>query len=173
MAEVTKTYLADMAARMRSRLAAVREAQEVTMDRAVAIIEVWGTSFALGWYHGRAGVMRTLWGVPYDAIAALIGYAVAFSGMAGKMGTEHVFNIAQGAGAYYAGNLGAQLGQRMRKDAGELKGAPMSEEDAKKIPAQVRTIVAGGESQQGLMGGAPPWMMQEAMSRGGNAMPAY
>jgi hypothetical protein len=82
MAEVSKTYLQDLAERARNRVASFRREQEKTINRATAIVEIWGSSFAIGWLHGRKGIMPTLFGVPYDALGAVAAYVVAFSGMA-------------------------------------------------------------------------------------------
>lgn len=127
---------------LRTRLATFREQQKEVIADATAVIEIWGASFAAGWLHGRKGLMPTLFGVPYDALAAVACYVVAFGGMA-KGAKAHVMNLGHGFGAYYAGNLGAQLGQRMRKETPEWKGTAWTEEEAKKLGGQVRNIVGG------------------------------
>jgi hypothetical protein len=143
MAEVSKTYLQDLAERARNRVASFRREQEKTINRATAIVEIWGSSFAIGWLHGRKGIMPTLFGVPYDALGAVAAYVVAFSGMA-KGAEDHVLNIGHGLGAYYAGNLGAALGQKMRKESPDWQGGKIyTEEEAKKLGGQVRVVVAG------------------------------
>lgn len=142
MAEVSKSYLAQIAERARNSLARIREEQSNTMHRATAIVEVWGSAFAAGWLHGRKGLMPTLFGIPYDLLGALAFHVVGFSGAA-KGAADHLHNVANGLGAYYAGGLGAALGQKMRKDAGEYKGVPYTDDEAKALKGQVRTVVAG------------------------------
>jgi hypothetical protein len=157
MAEVSKSHLADIAARASARLRSIREEQKVSIDRAMAVVEIWGTSFALGWFHGRKGFMPTLFGIPYDALGAGLAYVVAFSGAA-KGAEDHVMNIGHGAGAYYAGNLGAQLGQKMRKETPDWRGGiAYTEDEAKKLGGQVRTIVSGlpQNTHQPYYGGRP------------------
>lgn len=127
---------------IRARLARIREEQKETIESATAIVEINAASFGIGWLHGRKGLMPTLWGVPYDALAAGVMYVVALGKLAGKF-SGHVLNLGHGFAAYYSGNLGAQLGQRMRKDSPDWKGEMLTPEAAKEMGGQARNIVAG------------------------------
>lgn len=79
------------------------------------------TSGAIGTIHGRKGVMPALGPVPLDAAVAGGALALALSGALGRA-TPYVVDVCKGATGYFAGSLGAQIGQRMRKKSTEGLG---------------------------------------------------
>jgi hypothetical protein len=139
---ISREYISNV----RARLARIREEQKETIESATAIVEINAASFGIGWLHGRKGLMPTLFGVPYDALAAGALYVVALGKLAGKF-SAHALNFGHGFAAYYSGNLGAQLGQRMRKDSPDWKGEMLTPEAAKEMGGQARNIVAGNVHQ--------------------------
>lgn len=140
---VTKDYLAEQAARARGALARMRQEQAQSISDAKRVVEVGLSSFAIGYLHGRKGAMPTIAGVPYDALGGGIMVGLALVGGAGEY-RDDALNVGVGLLGYYAGNLGAQLGQKMRKDSPDWKGVALSEDEGKKLHLQPRTIVAGG-----------------------------
>jgi hypothetical protein len=138
---------------IRARLTRFKEEQRETIESATAIVEINAASFGIGWLHGRKGIMPTLWGVPYDALLAGAAYVVALGKLAGRY-SGHVLNLGHGFAAYYSGNLGAQLGQRMRKESPDWKGVALTEDEAKAAGGQARNIVAGNFARRQMGMGA-------------------
>lgn len=149
MAEVTREYLKEQADRARASVKRIVEEQKDAIDQVFEILEVGGGAFAAGFLHGRNGAMPTYWGVPADAGIGVIGVGI---GMMKFTGARHVFRIGLGVFSYWTGNLGAQVGQKLRKSSPDWKGTPMQTDangqaigaDGKPIPYQVRNILAGG-----------------------------
>lgn len=161
---------ADGASTLRARLERIREENKENIAKLTAIIEVGGASFLLGMLHGRRGGMPQTFGVPWDLAAAAALHLLAFSGQA-KGYEDHLHNLGNGALAYYTGSIGAQIGQRMRKDSPDWKGAAMTEEEAKKAGLQVRTIVAGHNGAPAMGPGAPrhSWTPEQLRAMYGRA----
>lgn len=145
--EVTRAYIDELKDRGRATAARFRETQKESIDSVLEVLEVGGGAFVAGLIHGRAGAMPTYFGVPADAGAG--GLAVA-AGL--LMKNKHVLRGGLGVFSYWTGNLGAQVGQKMRKKTPDWKGAPMATDangqaigaDGKPINYQVRNILAGG-----------------------------
>lgn len=89
-----------------------------------------GAATAIGVVHGRKGVMPGIGPVPVDAAAG--AGALVVGGLVGGRGGMYLMDVGKGLLSYFGGSIGAQLGQRMRKNAGELTGV-----------ANSRTITAG------------------------------
>jgi hypothetical protein len=101
-------------------------------DQALAAMTVGGTSFGLGYLHGRKGNMPEKWNIPLDLAIGVGAHLATMFGVIPKGLAGHVRNIGNGGLGYYFGSLGGQLGQKARKDASELTGV-----------ANKRTITAG------------------------------
>jgi len=105
--------------------------------------EVAGTSFLFGFLHGRKGGMPETARVPWDLGTAALMHTLGFAGIGEEQDAPfHLHNVGNGALWYYTGSMGAQIGQRMRKSAGQLTGK-----------ATPRTITEG---QPQFYGGAYP-----------------
>ena len=171
--EVTKEYLKSVAERARSQIERVKEERKEEISKVKLIVEVGLGSFAIGWYHGRKGAMPTYFGVPMDAGA---GGLLILTGFFKFSGSEDIFHVGLGVFSYWTGNLGAQLGQKMRKQTPDWKGTPFTTDangnalgaDGKPYSPnlQVRTITAG--NMRGMPYGAAP-----AYAHGANAWPNY
>lgn len=82
-----------------------------------------GTSLGTGILHGRKGEMPSLGPVPLDAALGFGTLLLGAAGVAGKKGSGYILDVSRGFLSYFGGSVGAQVGQKMRKTAGELTGA--------------------------------------------------
>jgi hypothetical protein len=89
------------------------------VDGAVTI----GSAGAMGLIHGRKGEMPKFGPIPADAGIGLGAALLGASGVGGHKVSRHAFNVAKGTLSYFVGSIFAQVGQKMRKNAGELTGA--------------------------------------------------
>ena len=135
-------HLTSSASSAENKLERIKENEKSTMRRALVLVETNLAAGALGFVHGRKGGMPTVMGIPYDAGLAGVALLLGFSGYA-RGYEDHLINIGAGACAYFTGNMMANLGQRMRKNAGELRGTPWTDDEAKEKHLSVRTITAG------------------------------
>lgn len=125
-----------------------RESYELQTRYALDTIEVGGSSFAVGYVHGRNGAMPKRLGVPLDLGAAAVLKLVAFMGWGAKY-TPDVHSLGNGPLAYFLGSMGAERGQVALRAAKDKDGKPvalnrpLTEAEAKDRNVDVRTIVAG------------------------------
>jgi hypothetical protein len=148
MAEENKTGWKKLYESSKARMERFQDENKESIRYATDTIEVWGVAGALGYLHGRQGGMPKLLGIPYDLGIALAAKVVAFAGWAGKSWSADMHAIGNGAGAYYIGSVGADMGQKARKDAGEMLNRPFTEAEAKDKNVVVRNVVAGPQQQQ-------------------------
>lgn len=114
-----------------------------------------GTALGTGILHGRKGVMPALGPIPLDAALGAGSALLGLSGALGKRGSGYVMDMARGWLAYFGGSIGAQVGQKMRKNAGELTGASVGTADSGFLSGS-RTITKGLESAAPAFRGALP-----------------
>jgi hypothetical protein len=119
-----------------------------------------GGAFGMGLLHGRKGGMPETWGIPWDAGLGVLttGLGIAASKSLGKY-SDPVIALGSGFLCYFSGSMGAQLGQSMRKNAGEMVGTVPDQSDyATKNNLSMRTVVAGPPAMGygGMPGYVPP-----------------
>lgn len=93
-----------------------------------------------GVLHGRRGEMPKIpkTPIPADAAVSLLGIGFGIWAPFGRNVARHTFRVVGGVVDYFTGSIGAQVGQRLRKNAGESVSIPTS-----------RTIMMG-ELPQGV-----------------------
>lgn len=139
-----------IAQRARAKLDNIYEENKELVRATLDTGEVLIGSGLVGYVHGRKGYVPKYLGVPLDLGSFLIGKILAF-GMTVKkvMGAADVHALSNGPGAYYIGSVGADMGQRALRAAKnpdgtpQAKNRPLTDQEAKDLSADVRTIVAG------------------------------
>lgn len=101
-----------------------------------------GTALGTGILHGRKGQMPSLGPIPLDAALGAGSALLGLSGALGTRGSGYVMDMARGWLAYFGGSIGAQVGQKMRKTAGELTGASVGTPESGFLSG-TRTITKG------------------------------
>lgn len=125
-----------------------------TVRTVVQTTEVAGTAFLFGFLHGRKGGMPETAKVPWDLGTAALMHVLGFAGVGEDQDAPwHLHNVGNGALSYYTGSMGAQIGQRMRRSAGQMK-AP------EKFVGQTPRTITEGQPQ--FYGGAYPTGMNAA-----------
>ena len=119
-----------------------------------------GTSLGTGIVHGRKGEMPSLGPVPLDAALGAGTLLLGLSGVAGRKGSRYLMDVSRGFLSYFGGSIGAQVGQKMRKDAGEQTGATVGPVGADGKPTSsgyslsgTRTITKGLPEASGVIPG--------------------
>ena len=114
------TKLKEYAERMKSRMASVAKQAERSVDAALTVVEVGGTTFAFGYINGRYGAMPAnatanalpeydIAGVPADLAAGIVLVGVGLMGGAGKY-EEHAVRVGAGAIGAWGYRTGFQMG---------------------------------------------------------------
>lgn len=111
------------------------------IDGAVTV----GSAGAMGLIHGRKGEMPKFGPVPADAAIGVGAALLGASGVGGSNVSRHAFSVAKGTLSYFVGSIFAQVGQKMRKNAGESVTNPGS-----------RTVMKGVLPGQQAMPARPP-----------------
>ena len=63
--------------------------------------------------------MKKFGPIPADAAIGVGAAVIGISGLLGRRGAGYAFSVAKGTLSYFTGSIFAQVGQRMRKSAGE------------------------------------------------------
>lgn len=151
------------------------KSKELVSDAIVTFFGLGGAGL-VGYLHGRNGAMPAPIGVPLDVgigFASLLGYTAMLYMQSGRepkdrlrtadMGRAAFLGIGLGVGGYYVGGMFAQLGQKKRKDKGEMKSPDggrvdyTAKELADKKLSPRNPIVAGGGDERPAIVQERPW----------------
>jgi hypothetical protein len=118
-----------------------------------------GGAFGMGVLHGRKGGMPETAGIPWDAGFGFLTTGLGlFAGKWLKGAADPIIALGSGMLSYWSGSMGAQLGQSMRKNAGEFTGVAFTDDQAKTAGVQVRTVVAGPVAGAPAFGAPMPYV---------------
>ena len=119
----------------------------------------------IGFMHGRQGAMPTLIGVPIDVLAWGIGGGLAFAARRslGEYGTSMALGFGLAGQTYYVASVFAGIGQKMRKDKGELLGRQYTADELAKGGFAARPVITAGPMYAGAPG---PFVQHEPANKG-------
>lgn len=154
--------------------------KEMVSDGIVTLFGLGGAAL-VGYLHGRNGAMPAPIGVPLDVAlggAGLLGYVAMMYLQTGRepkdrlrtadVGRSAFLGLSLGVGGYYVGGMFAQLGQKKRKDKGEMKSPEggrvdyTAKELADKKLSPRNPIVAGDEDRPAITQDRPWWHARRA-----------
>lgn len=123
---ITRGQLEKMAEgyeKLKTQLSNVKEKSQEAVGIIVRTLETGAVAFGFGLAKGRWGKISVA-GIPADLGAGVLGHLLGFMGVGGK-NAEHLHALSDGALASYAVEMGAKVGDDMRKKSGDNR-APYS-----------------------------------------------
>lgn len=163
MEEAKRSGWRDMALRLQGRIRKAADDNRETIRDVSLMVGNFGGAALIGFMHGRNGAMPTYVGVPLDVWIWGAGSAVsfAFRRQLGDYGTAMALGASLSGQTYYVASVFAGIGQKMRKDKGEMLNRQYTADELAKGHYAARPVITAGPMpgmvQQPRRAAPPAW----------------